>query len=176
MRLNGFLKGCAIALATVGIALPHAPLYGAGTHRESTPQSRTRVADVALAPGGVLKGQVVTSQGVARQGATVSVQQEGREVARVLTDQQGNFTAPGLKGGTYLVATEGAVGPVRAWSHNTAPPAASAGILLVPQSVTALGQGQGLLGGGSLLTNPGLLITAGFIGTIIAVAVTEDAS
>jgi hypothetical protein len=43
---------------------------------------------------------------------------------------------------------------------------------LVPQGETALGQ----LNSGSLLTNPGVLITAAFIGTIIAVAVTEDAS
>ena len=68
------------------------------------------------------------------------------------------------------MSTDGAVGPVRAWAHRTAPPVASNGILLIQESPAANGQ----LGGGNLtglLTNPGVILTAAAIGTIIAVSV-----
>jgi hypothetical protein len=98
------------------------------------------VADVALADGGVLAGQVVTAQGASVVDAEVVVTQQGRELARVRTDADGAFSAPGLKGGVYEVSTPGASGVYRLWAPRTAPPVARQGVMMVSGTETVLGQ------------------------------------
>ena len=177
MRLLKTMQGYAIALATVGIVLPQGVTIGA----ERTQNQAFRMADVALAAGGVLKGQVVNAQGIAQAGRTVSVQGQGKELAKLTTNAQGEFSAPGLSGGVYFVSTDGAAGPVRAWAPNTAPPAAANAIMLVPGDQTARGQvfgNGGLFQNGldpmSLASNPGVWITAALVGTILAVAIDQN--
>jgi hypothetical protein len=164
----------AVALATISIALPHcAVAVGAQNGSPRSEQGKLKIADVALAEGGILNGQVVDSQGVGMPGRLVSLQQRGTEVVRTRTDDEGRFAASGLSGGTYLVSTDGVIGPVRAWAPATAPPIASDGLLLVPHTQTVRGQLH-LPRGGGLLTNPGFIITAAFVGTIIGVAIEQN--
>ena len=88
-------------------------------------------ADVALADGGVLTGQVVTAQGAPVAETPVAVTLQGREVVRVATNADGMFSAPGLKGGVYEVSTPGSRGVYRLWAPRTAPPAARQGVMIV---------------------------------------------
>lgn len=172
MRLLNTLRGCAVALAAMGIVFPQSAVLGAEVLAK---QQNVRMADVALGTGGELRGQVVNAQGVAQAGRTVTVEGSGKELARLTTNAKGEFLARGLDGGVYLISTDGAAGPVRAWAPNTAPPAASNGIMLVPGTQTARGQlfGHGFNPSG-IATNPGVWITGAVIGTILAVAIDQS--
>ena len=76
-------------------------------------------------------------------------------------------------GGVYSITSDKATGLVRAWSHQTAPPAASTSILLVPSDLTV--RGQGLLTGLSpSQIGLGGLLVLGVTGTIIALSIDND--
>jgi hypothetical protein len=139
-------------------------------------------ADVALAEGGVLTGQVVDAQGAVQAGTPVVIFAGGREVARVATNRNGVFSAPGLKGGVYEVAAAGHRGVYRAWAPRTAPPSANRAILAVAQQDSVRGQyapplapappGQpGLFGKTMNWISDHPIITAGIVATAIAVPV-----
>jgi hypothetical protein len=130
----------------------------AATQGEQVPA----VIDVALAQGGVLVGYVVDAQGVALEGASVAVRQGDKDVARIVTDEQGRYTVQNLRGGLYEV-TAGQAGQLfRLWAPNTAPPAARPQAVVVSQSQTVRAQGGmvPVVGGIDFIT---LLILAGFI-------------
>jgi len=153
--------------------------------------------DVALQNGGVLVGQVVDAQGAALSKSPVSVRLAGKEVARVLTDQAGNFAVPNLRGDVYQVTAVGHAGVYRCWAPRTAPPAARPGLMLVASGdlVRAQNCGSGVscgdcvgcgsgvgcgsscsAGGGGLLgwmsNHP--VITAGAIAAAIAIPLSID--
>lgn len=145
--------------------------------------------DVSLHQGGVLLGQVVDQQGKALTKSPVSISQAGKEVARVVTDNSGNFSVPNLKGGLYQVTTVGHTNSYRCWAANTAPPAARKGLMLVSNNelIRAQDCGSGVCcgsgvscgsgcGGGGLLgwmaDHP--IITAGAIGAAIAIPLAVD--
>jgi hypothetical protein len=98
------------------------------------------VADVALADGGVLAGQVVDAQGAAVANSPVAVSMHGREVVRVATNADGAFSAAGLKGGVYEVSAAGSSSVFRLWAPETSPPAARNGVMLVSGSDVVRGQ------------------------------------
>jgi hypothetical protein len=170
MRLLRTLKRCTIALATIGIVFPPSAVLGAQLPTGQATQT-IRVADVALGHGGVLRGQVVNAEGIGQPGMSISVQRQGKEVAQLKTDLDGKFAAAGLQSGTYMIATDGAIGPVRAWAPKTAPPAAADGLLLISAGQTVRGGGNRGLG---LLTNPGIWITGALIGTILVIAIDQN--
>ncbi|MCH2118910.1 MAG: carboxypeptidase-like regulatory domain-containing protein, partial [Pirellulales bacterium] len=141
--------------------------------------------DVALQKGGVLLGQVLDAQGTVLAKSPVSVHLAGKEVARVVTDQAGNFSVPNLRGGVYQVVLAGQANACRCWAPRTAPPVAQQGLLLVANSdlVRAQNCGSGVgcgsvcgPGGGGVLNwmscHP--VITAAAIGAAIAIPLSVD--
>ena len=126
MIVSRLLKQTLIAMTSVGILLPSAALAA------NPGQARAVIRDVALEEGGVLHGQVITAQGAVQPKTEVALLQNGKLVAKLLTDEQGRFATQGLRAGLYVVATPGAQGVVRAWAPRTAPPSAVRGLLLVP--------------------------------------------
>ncbi|HYO26348.1 MAG TPA: carboxypeptidase-like regulatory domain-containing protein [Lacipirellulaceae bacterium] len=147
------------------------------------------VNDVALATGGVLTGQVVDAQGAPVAQAPVALLAEGRELIRVASAADGTFAISGLRGGIYEVAAAGQQNVYRAWTADTAPPAAGAGVMVVSGGEVVRGQyGYGPPPApktgifhktmGWVSNHP--FITAGIVATAIAVPVaiaeTDDAS
>jgi hypothetical protein len=122
--------------------------------------------DVALRAGGLLVGQVVDTQGVAKAGTTVSIRQGDQEVVQTTTDANGMFAAQGLRGGNYQLVTENGSTPCRLWAADTAPPAARPAALVVSGSDVVRGQygGNGLIGW--VKAHP--YITAGIVAAAIA--------
>jgi hypothetical protein len=122
--------------------------------------------DVALRAGGLLVGQVVDTQGVAKAGAVVSIRQGENEVVRTTTDANGMFAAKGLRGGQYQLQTEDGSSSCRLWATDTAPPAARPAALIVSGDDLVRGQN----GGGGLVgwvkAHP--YITAGVVAAAIA--------
>lgn len=92
-------------------------------------------ADVALHDGGVLVGQILDDQGVAVAMAPVAIMRADKEIAQTQTNQQGEFTVPGLQGGVYQIAAAGQQGVYRFWAPRTAPPAAQQQLQMVSADV-----------------------------------------
>ena len=162
-----------MALATLGMLLPNA-----GMALAASPISC--VKDVALQQGGALRGQVISAQGVVQPRLRVSLLRDGQPVAEVLTDKQGRFAVTGLTGGVYLVSTQGTMEVLRAWTHQTAPPAAVTGLLLVPHGDVANGQHDGHRDGdgdgiGLHEMGFGALIIGAIVTTVVVLA-SNDAS
>ena len=172
MKLIKFLKALSLTAATFGILIPH-PMIANASENVTARRQAEAVRDLALGAGGLLQGQVVNKDGLPERDATVSVLRDGETVATAKTDAEGAFAVAGMSGGVFAITSGKASGIVRAWSHGTAPPAASRGVLLVPSDLTARGQ--------SCLANltpaqigvGGLVLLAG-VGAIIAVVIDDD--
>jgi len=159
------------ALACVGIVCPPSVMAAAPT---------SGAKDVVLAPGGLLVGQVVDQQGTARVGSTVLIQQGNQEIVRTQTDENGVFAAQGIRGGQYLVVSEGGQSLCRLWAPNTAPPAASDAVVVVTGQEVVRGQWGPQYGGygGRWLdwvrSHP--YITAGIVAAAVATPLAVAAS
>ncbi|MEZ6101956.1 MAG: carboxypeptidase-like regulatory domain-containing protein [Pirellulaceae bacterium] len=145
MKQNRFLRLTAAWLACVSLVTPSS-LLGA------EPVTGQQVMDVALQPGGLLKGQVVDAHGAQLSNTKVIVIRGGQALAAAQTDDAGRFQIPGLQGGVYQIASAGTSGVVRTWTATTAPPAARDGLMLVSNDTVVRGQcgscGQAACGGG----------------------------
>ncbi len=97
-------------------------------------------SDVVMQAGNVLVGQVVDAQGKTQPMALVTLASHEGEIARVHTDQKGNFSVPNLRGGVYSVASRGQEGTYRVWAPNTAPPVAKQGVTMVVGQDVVRGQ------------------------------------
>ena len=181
MKPIKLLKNLAVTAAALGVLFPFPTLINAAEITAASRQVET-VRDLALGAGGVLSGQVVTKDGLPDRGVAVSVIRDGNTVATVKTDEHGAFAVAGLSGGVYAITSGKAAGVVRAWSPQSAPPAASQGVLLVPSDITVRGQGRlhdwlhdhdGLS-----LAQIGLggLLVLGLVATIVVVSLDNDAS
>ncbi|WP_168205334.1 carboxypeptidase-like regulatory domain-containing protein [Bythopirellula goksoeyrii] len=132
-------------------------------------------ADVALADGGVVTGQVVDTAGQPQANVPVTLHTGDKDIARVRTDKQGNFRVASLKGGVYHVATNGNEGVYRFWSPRTAPPGSQTGLNLVSGRNVYRGQV-----GGGFFTSMGQwvaehpIITGAGIAAAIAVPLALD--
>jgi S1-C subfamily serine protease len=146
----------------------------------STATAETPLAspgDVALGNGGVLVGQVVDAQGKAAAMATVILADHQQEIARVRTDQEGKFSALGLRGGVYRISSQGQETIYRLWAPNTAPPIAQQGVTLVVGNDVVRGQSGISLGpfaSMAQLVADHPLITASAIGAVIAIPIALD--
>jgi len=173
------LQFVAAAFACAGMLV--SPAMAAPVAKQAAP------SDIALRDGGVLVGQLTSPQGTALEAAPVSIQQNGRELIRVATNDKGEFTVAGLKGGVYQVAAPGHQGVYRLWAPRTAPPAASNGLMAVAGNQAILGQ-CGPCGSGSCGTGcaPGPfagitgwvsqhpIMTAGIIAAAVAIPLAID--
>src|SRR3990172_2879606 len=106
MKGSRLLRGtAAVGLACWTFAAQQAAVEAASPKKETKQATKTaqiaKVVDVTLASGGVVTGQVVNAQGLGLDGAVVSIRQGNREVAQVVTDKNGNFTAENMRGGVY---------------------------------------------------------------------------
>jgi len=164
--MNGlrFLKGAAVALATLGFVVPCPNLSAADQSAKRAQKSQ--IPDVSLA-GGVFSGRVVDHSGTPMEGAEVVIKQGKDEVSRTVTDKNGLFAAKNLKGGVYQVSSGNTDGVYRLWTEKTAPPAAKGQALLVMGENGARGQFGAV--------DPTIvLLTAGVIATVVLSAITLD--
>jgi hypothetical protein len=159
-------------VAAAAVVVQPQMLLAAETNPTVARSAATAVApqDVALAEGGVLTGQVVSTAGKPQAMTPVSLATGGKEIARVTTDKEGQFRVASLQGGVYQVSTSGNSGVYRFWAPRTAPPSSLNGLNMVSGNSVVRGQ----MGGGPLASagqwiaeHP--IITAGAIATAIAV-------
>ncbi len=113
----------AASAACVAMALP-LPAFAVAPTAPAT-------NDVALRAGGLLVGQVLDQQGVAKAGTPVSVQFAGKEVVNTTSDANGVFAAKGLRGGQYQLVTPQGGSVCRLWAPDTAPPSARPAALVI---------------------------------------------
>lgn len=147
MKKLQFVKTAAVSLACWGMMVPQANLLAAGPQqaaKEAKTAQAPKVVDVALASGGTVTGQVVNAQGVAVDGAVVSIRQGKKEVAKTVSNKDGAFVVKGLKGGVYHVVAGQGSGLFRFWSERTAPPSAQSKALIVTGSNVVRGQAPGI--------------------------------
>jgi hypothetical protein len=167
MKRLKFLQAMAAAIACLGMLVPATPVCGQPPPGSARPPmgSSCPIGDIALGEQGTLVGQVVNPQGTAVAGASVSIRQMDREVARTTTDGSGYFAASGLRGGVYAIATAQSSTVLRLWTATTAPPSSQRAALIVDGGVQVRGQ----VVVGRVLGNPWVL--TGLVTSAIAIPV-----
>jgi hypothetical protein len=169
MKTVKFLQRTLVALASLGMLAPQLS-YGVESASSSAvaanSQAAISITDVALASGGVLRGQVVDTQGTAVASTRVVIGQRGEPLSVTQTNAKGQFAFSGLKGGVYQLATNTNGGVYRLWATGTAPPAAQPNALVVHGDTVVRGHTGGccqrLI---ALMSNPW------FCGTLVAAAI-----
>lgn len=178
IRLRTICNGAAW-LALVGMCLPTSAAVG-GERRElpaTGPAAGSMIHDVALAPGGLLVGQLLDTEMQPICGERVEIQIDGKTAVETRTDTNGVFAATGLRGGAHEIVAGGSTELCRLWAPETAPPHAVSGLRYVPgQGDVVRGQWGNPPGYNSFAgqmkafaTNPWVI--AGVIATAIAVPV-----
>jgi hypothetical protein len=163
-------------LAACGMCLPPSFAFAAdGAARGSAAATdrapATIMRDVALAPGGLLVGQVLDESMKPIRGMQIAIQANGTTTATTETDADGVFAVAGLRGGVHQVVTAQSIENCRLWAAGTAPPRADANLRFVPgQSTVVRGQwGPPQNPWKNLATNPWVI--GGVVATAIAVPV-----
>ncbi|MBX3441325.1 MAG: carboxypeptidase regulatory-like domain-containing protein [Planctomyces sp.] len=127
---------CTLAvLAGFGLVAPQSAL------RAGEKPARPVVADVALDESGALAGAVVSSAGAPVDGAVVTLNQQGKAIARTTTDLDGGFALADVKSGIYELKAGPSQKMVRVWHADAAPPAAREHAVLVVDN-TVRGQDE----------------------------------
>lgn len=139
-----FLKKAALSLACVGILLPQADVQASSgpfktVARESV-DTASQVIDVKLGENGILRGQVVNSQGKALEGTPVTIMQGRKEVVRTVTGKNGEFAVKNLRGGLHQIVSANGVGLYRFWAEKAAPPQSREQALIVSGHQVVRGQ------------------------------------
>lgn len=129
-----------VCMTTLGLLITGSPLQAANLPVAT--QSSQIGSDVVLA-GGTMTGQLITTAGVAVDGAVVTVTRNGEEIRRTTTDSKGMFAVDGLTGGIYQVSAGGTVQTIRAWGETVAPPSAKEYAVLTQGAGTVRGQDFG---------------------------------
>lgn len=127
-------------------------------------------ADLALAPGGELRGQVLDHNGQPRTDCTVQVSYQNQCIASVRTGSQGEYRVTGLRGGLHSIATPEGATLCRLWAPGSAPPHAAEQLLLVRGDTVVRGNRSGRYAMAGILSNPWLLIAAGTVAIAVPVA------
>jgi len=154
MNPNGIMSKTLMSLACIGLVFPQLAMAARSGPVNSAKRPTAAVRDIALGAGGKLSGRVIDTQGRPLANRLVSVRQGRRVIANAITDTRGRFTIRGLRGGTFLLATPGAMTIIRAWSAETAPPPATAEVTLVVLQRIVRGQDAEVTGTwGEFLTN-----------------------
>jgi hypothetical protein len=144
MRDPRFIKGVAIGMASIGLALPSDHILAAGrpelTRPGRTAPGSSGIEDIELASGGMLTGRVVDATGLPTEGARVSLHQGKQLIAESVTDKSGVYAFKNLRGGVYRVSSANSQLAIRVWKDKTAPPNAKSQALLVTGQNSARGQ------------------------------------
>jgi hypothetical protein len=169
---------CQVAswLAVCGMCMPTSFAFGV----EAKPRSGavdtgsrpvTVIRDVALAPGGLLVGQVLDESMKPVRGAKIAIQTNGQTAAATETDADGVFAVASLRGGVHQVVTADSIENCRLWAPGTAPPRAESHLRFVPgQDTVVRGQwGPPQHSWKTWATNPWVI--GGVVATAIAVPV-----
>jgi hypothetical protein len=157
---NKSFKATALGLACASMLLQPVAL--------AVPQSLP-IMDVALQDNSSLLGQVTSDQGQPLAGTPVLIMQRGKEIARVSTDQNGDFAVQNLHGGIYQVVSIGQQGVFRLWAPHTAPPVARQALAFQADHVIrAQGEANTFTKFTSWVKNHPLM-TGGIIATAIAI-------
>jgi len=156
MKNLRLVRGIAVGLATWALCLP--PVAFAAD-QVPTPA----IADVAMADGGILHGQVVDLQGSGAAGVPVGVKTQNKPLVRTVSGPEGRFEVKDLRGGVYQVAAGDGQGVYRLWAAKAAPPSAQKNAIVYTQNAAPRGYAK------MLLTNP--IVVAGVVATAIAVPV-----
>lgn len=133
-----------MAAAVSGLVLPYPlwaeppGLHGSATTRATAPAAPVR--DVALGPGGTLRGTVYNTEGQRQSHQSVILTCGARPLARATSDDQGEFTFRGLRGGVYGLSVSGASQVYRVWTAQAAPPKAIPQVALVTGGLVQRGQ------------------------------------
>jgi hypothetical protein len=152
MFKSSLLRASIVALTTLGlmVSTPHVQAASQPAHKLVVQTTDAKVLDIGLKENGLFQGRVVDHTGTPVRGAEVVVRQGQKEIAKLSTDQHGQFAVKGLKGGVYEVATGKTVGVYRVWQEAAAPPTAKEQALLILGQNGERGQFGGI-GGGVLL-------------------------
>jgi hypothetical protein len=94
------------------------------------------IDDVALGRNNSFHGTVMDSNGTPVTGSQVVITQQGNEVARTMSNEQGRFSFQHLHGGLHMVHADDGASLYRFWAEGTAPPAAKPHVTLVNETVT----------------------------------------
>jgi hypothetical protein len=153
MFKSSFLRASIAALTTLGLMLTTPQVQAASQPAQKLIVQTTdaKVLDIGLKEHGVFQGRVVDHTGTPVRGADVVIRQGQKEIAKLSTDQHGQFAVKGLKGGVYEVASGKTVGVYRVWQEAAAPPAAKEQALLILGQNGERGQFGGAGGGVILL-------------------------
>jgi hypothetical protein len=172
MKLFRSLRYGLAWLAMGGTALPPSTVLGqeVSAGANFVPPA---VHDVALAPGGVLVGQVLDETMRPVASTAVAIHVNGQAAATTATDANGVFAVAGLRGGAHQLVVGGEVENCRLWAPETAPPHAATHLRFVPgQQTVVRGQWGPPPSHNSLkawATNPWVI--GGVVATAIAVPV-----
>ena len=166
-----FKQITAVFLAVLFV-LPAHVLAGSVAQNHAKPKLR----NVELAQGGKIRGRVLDIHGRPVADTTVRIStKEGKRIAT--TNENGQFTLPGLRGGVWVVQVGEASYGARLWKQGTAPPKALKQFSVVndPKFVVRGEDTDSMLCG---LTHPQLLALALVAGGVVAIAVAanDDAS
>ncbi len=124
-----------VTLLCIGLVVaPFESLHSASGPSPTKGEKQAVVSDVALAPGNLLAGAVVTAENKGCHAAPIIIMQGNRVVAQGIADTQGRFRIQVPSGGRYLVSTNRGGQLIRAWTPGTAPPGANSGVLLTQQN------------------------------------------
>jgi hypothetical protein len=141
MPVLKLVRGAAIILATCGVVMPLPSIQAAdSSHKVGRSAVATIAADVAKLADGQFAGRVVDHSGAVVENAEVVIRQGQTEVARTRTDQEGLYSVPNLKPGTYQVSSGTTEGLFRVWGEQSAPPSARKNALIVLGHNGARGQ------------------------------------
>ena len=135
MRSMTISQTLAVTLAVLGLCLPQVALAAAP---QAAPTSV--VTDVRMHESGTLLGQVVSPENLPVPGVKVALLSKGKQLAVGGTDKSGYFAFKGLQNGVYQMVSPKGNAVYRVWSHQTAPPSAHLGALVVNGDDTVRGQ------------------------------------
>lgn len=178
MKATDFVRVVSATVVCLGLVFSVDMLCGAepaDVSRASGEAKAPTVIDVKLGPGGVLRGRVVDTQGTGDARVEVLVRQATGGSVKTETDQHGDFSVRGLRGGMYQVVVGPTGRTVRAWAPNTAPPVARDALLVVIPKNVVLGQryagpiGRFFENAKYSLTNP--LVVGTIVGLAVAIPV-----
>ena len=158
MKLLTLIEHVIVCLAVVGVCSPQLAL--------AADPNQPTITDVRLHEGGILYGQVLSSENTAISGADVVLRAGGRDLAVVKSDKEGRFSFVGLQNGVYQIRAINGERTYRVWTAEAAPPAAQPQVTLVTGTVR--GQ-QGMMAFRNLMANP--FVVAGIIATAVAIPV-----
>lgn len=107
---------------------------------EGTSERESMMQDVKLQSGGVLKARIVDLQGNPVVGEQVSVMFRDKEVAAVVSNEDGFAIVSGMRPGLHAIVTPAGTTGVRLWNADTAPPTSSTVPAIVSDSEVVRGQ------------------------------------